>query len=186
MSAIDPTKPADADNLASAPTYGSAGMRNERVWLNDLMTAYLVRHQAPLVTGDPGTCTGLLKAPFSAPGSPLVGDFYFTTTGLVYGFKAGPVAQLMGTLSTGDKKIFRQSAAPTGWTRDTSLTDGTTLRYLASGNPSAGGTVDISAALAHSPSTVFFNHSAINFSAFISVNDHSILKYLDVILATKN
>ena len=182
MSSIDPTAPLDSLAVSSS----DEALREERVWLNDLMTAFQVAQQNASSAGNPTTLSGLYNVPFAAPGSPTVGAMYFTSGGLVYGYKSGPTLQLLGTLASGDKTVLRQSAAPTGWTRDTGQTNGSVLRYV-TGTLSGGGTYDINTAFTHGSGSTFTKQPASSGVNLVQQEaDHSILKYLDVILCSKN
>lgn len=183
MSAIDPTVPLDTDLRSD----GANQIRIHRTWLYNFATAFLVNHQGSGY--DPSTWTGELKLSNSPPGSPQVGNLYFTTTGLLYSYKAGPTAQLSGDIEMSSEAVFCQSAAPTGWTRNTSGGNGAALRYLASGTPSAGGTQDSNTALSHAG--LFFVVGP-TLSLFGGVQKfkqvpatHPVLKYIDVLTAVK-
>ena len=194
MSAIDITKPADGD----AVSQGASRMRETRTWLFDLWEGFKARVQDGGVPGDPSTSTGFLKVPVSAPVSPQVGDFHVTDAGLLYSYKAGPTQQLTGDLDTGTVATFRQSSAPTGWTRQTGLQDASFLRYVASGAPSSGGTTDPGTTLTHAETIVHrggmvgappFNiYFSLTTGSFSEVPDHPSGGYLflDVMLATKS
>jgi hypothetical protein len=189
MSAIDPTTPTDTDNLASASFYGSVDMRAERVWLNNLWQAYKVRHQDGSTPNDPGTTFGVFNIPFSTPGSPKAGDIWFTTTGIMNFIRGSLASRQCGTLESGVAKTFRQAAAPTGWTRDTGKTNKSILRLVATGTPGNGGTNEISVGLPHTgPSSggIFVVLGASCYrSGSTDLPNHTV-KYIDVLLATKN
>lgn len=180
MSAIDPAAPASSQNVS----LGDNALREERQWLLDLWVAFKVRQVDGTVSNDPGTSTGAFNVPLSAPGTLRVGDFYFTSTGLMYSVKTGPTAQLTGTLPATTKKPFRLSAAPTGWTRDTTTQNGSGLQYTTSSSTAVGGTTDISGSLTHVP-TVSMVPDAGTPNFWTQFTAHAI-KYLDVILATKD
>lgn len=178
MSAIDPTAPLDTA-LASE---GDDRMREERQQLIDLWTAFKVRYQDGLTPNDPGTSFGQMKVPVSAPGSPKVGDFYITDAGLMYSYKTGPTAQLTGDLEANTVSIFRQTTAPTGWTRTTTGSSGAGLRYRASASLTSGGTNSVRASLGHA----WFNFQAGGGgTTVVSTIPNHALKYLDVIEATR-
>ena len=178
MSAIDPASPADGAIVSD----GDNKLREERVWLSALWTAWKVRHQDGAVANDPGTVTSIFKIPFSSPGTPRAGDIYFSTTGLLTVIRASTAMRLGGTLVATTKKSFRQNAAPTGWTRDASLTTGSGLRYV-TGTPGSGGTEELTGP--HSGNSFSFSYSGTDVDGIVSINNHT-YKYLDVILATKD
>lgn len=180
MSAIDPAAPLDT----AAASEGDDRMREERQWLLDFLTAYAVRHASPTSANDPGTCTGAFKLPMAVPGTPRVGDMYFGTTGLAYGIVTGPASQLLGVMEKTTKTALRQTAAPTGWTRDAGLTNGSILRYV-TGTPSSGGTQDINTALVHTPNGTNVASEAVTATTISTIPSHS-LRYLDVVLCTKD
>ena len=185
MSAIDPTTPLGSE----AFSLGASRLRETRDWLNDAWLAFTARFQDGSTPNDPATSTGAFHIPTTAPGAPGVGDMYITTTHLVYGYKTGPTSQLIGDLEATSKVGFIQSAAPTGWTRDTGQTNASFLRYIQSGAPGGGGTVD--------PATGFGGHAGGNASVggggsyFVysipsDLGTHLAYAYLDTILAAKD
>lgn len=194
MSAIDVSTP-----LAGESSNGGASrMRETRLWLYNLWWAYKQRNQDGSVTFDPGTASGGLNVPSAAPGVPEVGDFYITSSGLLYSYKSGPTKQLCGDFASGSVMIFRQATTPTGWTRDAAQLTGSALRYVTAGAPGSGGTTDISSTLVHNNFTSF-NQKGGNDTNETYLNDgagppnpgagyadpHQALKYYDVLIASK-
>jgi hypothetical protein len=80
--------------------------------------------------------------------SPSVSGNFLRSNGTTWESAAPPGAEF----SSGTRITFNQTAAPTGWTKDTSV-DNAALR-LVSGSVSSGGTLDFSAVFAASSSTV--------------------------------
>jgi hypothetical protein len=189
MSNIDATIPLDTDNLAVAGTYGSADMRNERTWLYNVWQAYKVRHQDGSTPNDPSTTLGVYNVPLASPGTARAGDIWFSTTGIMNFIRGSLANRQCGTLEAGVAKTFRQAAAPTGWTRDTGKTNKAILRLVATGTPGSGGTNEISVGLPHTgPSStgiqIVLGPTTYR-SGSTDLPNHAV-KYIDVLLATKN
>jgi len=190
MSAIDPTVPVDTEQRSQ----GGSRIREHRQQLYDFATAFLARHQGSGY--DPSTWTGEFNIPFSAPGTPVVGDFYFTTGGLLYSYKAGPALQLTGDIPAGSVGVFNQSAAPTGWTRKTDLLEAAFLRYV-TGTPGSGGTDDPGAAIVHgqpradvgtpntASTTVFAGVDGADYPAGTRTPNHAAYLFRDILMASK-
>ena len=192
MSAIETTNPLGSESLSQ----GASRLREFRAWLHDAWAAFVNGYQDGSVAGDPGTSNGTFNLSSSAPSSPAVGNFYGdTSVGLLYGYKTGPTRALMGDLEQNTITPFIQASAPTGWTRDSTFQDTSMLRYLASGNPSQGGTLDPASVAAHTkvdtPTLattqvvgrwVFHRQAG---TPAQKITDHPALLYADVILATR-
>jgi len=144
MSAIDTSQPVDSQVVS----LGGQRIRETRRWLFDAWTAFTGRYQQGSVANDPATSTGGFNVPAAAPITPVVGDFYITSTGLVYSYKTGPTSQLCGDFATGTIATFMQATAPVGWVREATGQTGSLLRYV-TGALSAGGSLDSNAAIVH-------------------------------------
>lgn len=178
MSAIDKTRPLDTD-LASE---GDDRLREERQWLLDLWTKFISRYREGLVPNDPGTSLGEFKIPSVSSG--IVGDMYFGPD-LVAAVVTSAGDRSAGTIASGSKCVFHTAAAPSGWTRDSSLVDGSVLRYVASGTPGGGGTHDIVNAFTHTLTMQSATFRLGSPPATTNVAAHSVLLSIDVIIATK-
>lgn len=186
MSAIEATNPLGTETTG----LGASRMREYRVWLADAWLAYVNRNQDGSVPNDPGTSNGFFKVQAAAPVFPLtpeVGDFFISSDGLLQGYKTGPVLQLMGDFENANTlAVFSMAATPTGWTRDTSLTTNSFLRYLASGAVGSGGTDDAGVAITHA---ITIDASFVNFippfNLITAVPAHSVYAFTDILLAKK-
>jgi len=184
MSAIDPTVPVDTEQRSQ----GASRIREHRQWLYAFATAFLACHGGSGY--DPSTYSGVFKVPQAVSGTPLVGEMYFTSGGQLHVHQAGGADKLAGDLAATTKCLFRQASAPTGWTRNTGLTNGSGLQYRSAATPTAGGAQDIGTALTHSTSTQSPVTSGISGSTsrtfMLSMPDHAALKYLDVMIAARD
>jgi hypothetical protein len=186
VSAIDTSQPVDSAPVAD----GGRRIRETRQWMLDAWIAFAARYQDGSTPNDPGTSNGGFKVPTTAPGVPTVGDFYITTTGLVYSYKTGPTQQLCGDFASGTIATFLQATAPVGWVREATGQTSSFLRYV-TGALSAGGTSDPSAIVHPAPPgfdgnspgglpRLFYNDGATNHP----ITNHT-LSFRDVIQATK-
>jgi len=180
VSAIDPMSPADSDQRSQ----GASRIREHRTWLEDMAEAFLVRHHGSGL--DPATYSGALKLPFTQPDPLAAGDMFLDHINkLIYNVRAGGGVQLTGDLERNTVSTFQQASAPVGWTRDTSFTAKTGLRYRASASLSSGGTYDPTATLGHPGDFLTAQWSGPVQVIKHPVDAHLALKWIDVIMASR-